>query len=96
MARASYCFIREQNAEREIIEFAGNFGELDDHASTPYYRLENFPQLMEITTRLINGRPSETRNVDGTALRLFVYTVWLRHQCYFVLSLRRRRGYNVL
>ena len=28
---------REQNAEpREIIEFASNFGELDDHASTPY------------------------------------------------------------
>ena len=66
---------REQNPEpREIIEFAGNFGELDDHASTPYYRLENFPQLMEITTRLINGRPSETRNVGRNWHSDYSYT----------------------
>ena len=66
---------REQNAEpREIIEFASNFGELDDHASTPYYRLENFPQLMEITTRLINGRPSETRNVGRNWHSDYSYT----------------------
>ena len=66
---------REQNAEpREIIEFADNFGELDDHASTPYYRLENFPQLMEITTRLINGRPSETRNVGRNWHSDYSYT----------------------
>ena len=66
---------REQNAEpREIIEFAGNFGDLDDHASTPYYRLENFPQLMEITTRLINGRPSETRNVGRNWHSDYSYT----------------------
>ena len=67
--------LREQNAEpREIIEFAGNFGDLDDHASTPYYRLENFPQLMEITTRLINGRPSETRNVGRNWHSDYSYT----------------------
>ncbi len=66
---------REQNAEpREIIEFAGNFGDLDDHASTPYYRLENFPQLMEITTRPINGRPSETRNVGRNWHSDYSYT----------------------
>ena len=66
---------REQKAEpREIIEFASNFGELDDHASTPYYRLENFPQLMEITTRLINGRPSETRNVGRNWHSDYSYT----------------------
>ena len=66
---------REQKAEpREIIEFAGNFGDLDDHASTPYYRLENFPQLMEITTRLINGRPSETRNVGRNWHSDYSYT----------------------
>ena len=67
--------LREQNAEpREIIEFAGNFGDLDDHASTPYYRLENFPQLMEITTRPINGRPSETRNVGRNWHSDYSYT----------------------
>ena len=66
---------REQNAEpREIIEFAGNFGDLDDHASTPYYRLENFPQLMEITTRPINGQPSETRNVGRNWHSDYSYT----------------------
>ena len=67
--------LREQNAEpREIIEFAGKFGDLDDHASTPYYRLENFPQLMEITTRPINGRPSETRNVGRNWHSDYSYT----------------------
>ena len=66
---------RDQYAEpREIIAFAGNFGELDDHASTPYYRLENFPQLMEITTRPINGRPSETRNVGRNWHSDYSYT----------------------
>ena len=66
---------REQNAEpREIIEFAGNFGDLDDHASTPYYRLEKFPHLMEITTRPINGRPSETRNVGRNWHSDYSYT----------------------
>ena len=67
--------LREQNAEpREIIQFAGNFGDLDNHASTPYYRLENFPQLMEITTRPINGRPSETRNVGRNWHSDYSYT----------------------
>ena len=42
----------------ELIDFASNFGELDDHASTPYYRLEGFPQLMEITTCLLYTSPS--------------------------------------
>ena len=57
---------REQNAEpREIIEFAGKFGNLDDHASTPYYRLENFPQLMEITTYI---------NIELLKIFHFVFT----------------------
>lgn len=56
--------LRNQIADPEdIIEFASGFGTLDDHANTPFYRLEGFPQLMEITTRLNNGRLSETRNV---------------------------------
>ena len=66
---------REQKAKpNEIIEFASNFGELDDHASTPFYRLENFPQLMEITTRRVNGRPSETRNVGRNWHSDYSYT----------------------
>ncbi|MED5474002.1 MAG: TauD/TfdA family dioxygenase [Pseudomonadota bacterium] len=58
----------------KLIDFASNFGELDDHASTPYYRLEGFPQLLEITTRLNNGRPSETRNVGRNWHSDYSYT----------------------
>ncbi|MBH67021.1 MAG: taurine dioxygenase [Rhodospirillaceae bacterium] len=67
--------LREQAAEPEdLIAFASSFGSLDDHASTPYYRLDGFPQLMEITTREFNGRPSETRNVGRNWHSDYSYT----------------------
>ena len=47
---------------------------MDDHANTPFYRLEGFPQLMEITTRLNNGRLSETRNVGRNWHSDYSYT----------------------
>jgi taurine dioxygenase len=44
------------------IAFAGRFGTLDTHDATPHYRLDGHPELLEITTRTTNGKPSETRN----------------------------------
>ena len=56
--------IRGQSAQpQDIINFAENFGVLDNHEATPFYRMEGYPQLLEITTKPFNGRPSETRNV---------------------------------
>ena len=56
--------LRNQNSDPEdILRFAASFGPLDSHEATPFYRMEGYPHLMEITTKPFNGRPSETRNV---------------------------------
>jgi taurine dioxygenase len=45
------------------IAFSRRFGDLDRHDATPFYRLEGYPELLEITTRMTDGKPSESRNV---------------------------------
>jgi len=45
------------------IAFSRRFGALDQHDATPFYRLKDYPELLEITTRKTNGKPSESRNV---------------------------------
>lgn len=45
-----------------LVAFAGRFGALDQHDATPHYRLEGYPEILQVTNRLINGKPSETRN----------------------------------
>ncbi len=58
----------------EIIGFASAFGALDDHASTPFYRHEDFPQLLQVTNREIGGKPSETRNTGRNWHSDYAYT----------------------
>jgi len=45
------------------IAFSRRFGALDQHDATPFYRLKDYPELLEITTRKVDGKPSESRNV---------------------------------
>ncbi|MBA00560.1 MAG: taurine dioxygenase [Rhodospirillaceae bacterium] len=67
--------IRGQSAKpQDIINFAENFGVLDNHEATPFYRMEGYPQLLEITTKPFNGRPSETRNVGRNWHSDYSYT----------------------
>ncbi|MFZ8949531.1 MAG: TauD/TfdA dioxygenase family protein [Alphaproteobacteria bacterium] len=58
----------------EIVNFAQEFGQLDDHSSTPFYRHKDFPQLLQITNRSIDGRPSETRNTGRNWHSDYSYT----------------------
>ncbi|HVO87753.1 MAG TPA: TauD/TfdA family dioxygenase [Casimicrobiaceae bacterium] len=44
------------------ITFSRRFGELDRHESLPHYRHPDHPEILLITNRTINGKPSETRN----------------------------------
>ncbi len=44
------------------IAFARAFGEPDTHEATPNYRLPGHPELLNVTTRPQDGRPSATRN----------------------------------
>ena len=67
--------LRDQNASPDdILAFARAFGNLEDHASTPHYRMEDRPELLEISTRQRNGKPSETRNVGRNWHSDYAYT----------------------
>jgi taurine dioxygenase len=43
------------------IAFSRHFGELDRHDSNPRYRLREHPEILQITNRLMDGKPSGTR-----------------------------------
>ena len=67
--------LRNQNAAPDdILRFARGFGDLDDHAQTPFYRKDGYPELLEITTKPKNGKPSETRNVGRNWHSDYAYT----------------------
>jgi taurine dioxygenase len=67
--------LRDQNASPDdILRFARGFGDLDDHAQTPFYRKDGYPELLEITTKPKNGKPSETRNVGRNWHSDYAYT----------------------
>ena len=51
-------FRGERLEPQDITAFAGAFGTLDDHASTPFYRHQDFPELLQVTNREIDGKPS--------------------------------------
>ncbi len=57
-----------------ILRFARAFGPLDDHAATPFYRLESYPELLQITNRQIGGQPSDTRNTGRNWHSDYSYT----------------------
>ncbi len=46
----------------ELIRFSRQFGELDRHDSTPHYRDPAHPEILLVTNRPRDGKPSETRN----------------------------------
>ena len=67
--------LRDQNASPDdILRFARGFGDLDDHAQTPFYRKDGYPELLEITTKPKDGKPSETRNVGRNWHSDYAYT----------------------
>jgi taurine dioxygenase len=57
-----------------LIAFARCFGALDRHDATPYYRLEGYPEILQITNRKIGGKPSETRNTGRNWHSDYSYT----------------------
>ncbi|PPR61739.1 MAG: Alpha-ketoglutarate-dependent taurine dioxygenase [Alphaproteobacteria bacterium MarineAlpha4_Bin2] len=56
------------------LEFAGRFGELDDHAATPNDSLKGFPKLLEVSTIPKNGKPSPTRTAGRDWHSDYAYT----------------------
>ena len=44
------------------IAFSRRFGELDLHEAIPDFRHPEHPEILLVTNRILNGKPSETRN----------------------------------
>lgn len=44
------------------IAFSRNFGELEQNDFQPHYRDAAQPEILLVTNRITNGKPSETRN----------------------------------
>jgi taurine dioxygenase len=58
----------------QILAFASAFGNLDNHDSTPAYRHPDIPELLQVTNRPNNGKPSETRNTGRNWHSDYAYT----------------------
>lgn len=55
---------REQSiTPAQHVAFSRHFGDLDANEANPFYRLEEQPEILQITNRMRDGKPSETRNV---------------------------------
>lgn len=56
------------------IAFSRRFGELDTHDATPFDRLEGYSEILEVTNKAKNGKPSETRNTGRNWHSDYAYT----------------------
>lgn len=56
------------------IAFSRRFGALDTHDATPHDRLEGRPEILEVTNKAKNGKPSETRNTGRNWHSDYAYT----------------------
>lgn len=54
--------------------FSRHFGALDTHDATPFDRMDGHPELLHITNRERNGKPSETRNAGRNWHSDYSYT----------------------
>jgi taurine dioxygenase len=56
------------------IAFSRRFCDLDTHDATPFDRLDGYSEILEITNKLKNGKPSETRNTGRNWHSDYAYT----------------------
>ena len=59
---------------KQQLDFARQFGNLDDHAATPNDSLNDYPELLEISTVEKNGKPSPTRTAGRDWHSDYAYT----------------------
>jgi len=47
---------------QELINFTSQFGEVERNDNVPYYRHPEYPEVLLVSNKKINGKPSQTRN----------------------------------
>lgn len=55
-------FRGQELSPAQHIAFSRRFGELDPNDANPYSRLEDHPEILQITNKKVGGKPSLTRN----------------------------------
>jgi taurine dioxygenase len=55
-------FPEQDMSPEQLIAFSRNFGVLDRNDATPRYRHPEHPEIFVVSTKPVNGQPSETRN----------------------------------
>ncbi len=56
------------------IAFSRRFGDLDTHDATPFDRLDGHPEILEVTNKPRDGKPSETRKTGRNWHSDYAYT----------------------
>jgi taurine dioxygenase len=46
----------------QLIEFTGKLGDIERNENVPYYRHPEYPEVLLVTNKQVNGKPSQTRN----------------------------------
>ncbi|RTZ45512.1 TauD/TfdA family dioxygenase [Candidimonas sp. SYP-B2681] len=53
----------EQNlTPQELIDFTSQFGQVERNDNVPYYRHPEFPEVLLVSNKPVDGKPSQTRN----------------------------------
>jgi taurine dioxygenase len=68
-------FPGQQLSPGQQVAFSRNFGELDTHDSQPFNRHPDLPEVLLLTNRPVNGKPSQTYNAGQNWHTDLSYTV---------------------
>lgn len=47
---------------QQLIDFSARLGEIERNDSVPYYRHPEHPEVLLVSNKMVNGKPSQTRN----------------------------------
>lgn len=47
---------------KELVNFTGQFGEVERNDNVPYYRHPEYPEVLLVSNKPVDGKPSQTRN----------------------------------
>jgi len=49
-------------APQELVTFTSQFGDIERNDNVPYYRHPEYPEVLLVSNKPVNGKPSQTRN----------------------------------
>ena len=68
-------FPNQALSAEELISFTKQFGEIERNDNVPYYRHPEHPEVLLVSNRSVNGKPSQTRNTGRNWHADLTYTL---------------------